>query len=63
MRTCRAEPRLLYALISTICAKPQTVLYNVIYMVAITPGNPFQAGQQEDQRYVGGMMLEKTYRR
>jgi len=26
-------------------------------------GNPFQEGQQEDQRHPGGMMLEKIYRR
>jgi len=25
-------------------------------------GNPFQEGQQEDQRYAGRMMLEKIYR-
>jgi len=24
-----------------------------------TPGNPYQEGQQEDQRHSGGMMLEK----
>jgi len=27
-----------------------------------TPGNPFQRGQQEDQRYAGRMMLKKIYR-
>jgi hypothetical protein len=26
-----------------------------------TPGNPFQRGQQEDQRHVGRMMLKKRY--
>jgi hypothetical protein len=25
------------------------------------PGNPFQRGQQEDQRYDGRMMLKKRY--
>ena len=28
-----------------------------------TAGNPYQKGQQEDQRHAGGIMLEKTYRR
>jgi len=28
-----------------------------------TPGNPFQRGQQEDQRYAGGMMLKKDIQR
>ena len=27
-----------------------------------TPGNPFQRGQREDQRYAGRMMLKKIYR-
>jgi hypothetical protein len=26
------------------------------------PGNPFQEGQQEDQRHAGRMMFEKTYK-
>ena len=26
-----------------------------------TPGNPFQRGQWEDQRYAGRMMLKKRY--
>jgi hypothetical protein len=28
----------------------------------ITPGNPFQRGQQEDQRLAGRMMLKRIYR-
>jgi len=27
-----------------------------------TPGNPFQRGQREDQRYAGRMMLKTIYR-
>jgi len=27
-----------------------------------TAGNPFQRGQQEDQRYAGSMILKKIYR-
>jgi hypothetical protein len=29
---------------------------------ANTPGNPFQRGQQEDQRHAGRMMIKKIYR-
>jgi len=29
---------------------------------AYTPGNPFQRGQREDQRYAGRMMLKKICR-
>ena len=27
-----------------------------------TPGNPFQRGQKEDQRYAGRIMFKKIYR-
>jgi hypothetical protein len=27
-----------------------------------TPGNPFEGGQQEDERHAGRMMLKKIYR-